>query len=152
MPHRLDEYSPFKRHLSEARRRCVVTNRDLEIDVKDLKELWERQDGKCAITGLPMANSVSATQKSVSGNPYRASLDRIDSDVTYTKDNIQFVCTCVNFMKNQYTNEQIVEFVDHMHENTTHYSFDEVETQMKNLLDKVEELQTKITQLENHHV
>ena len=151
MPHRLDEYSPFKRHLSEARRRCSLANRDLEIDVKDLKELWESQDGKCAITGLPMANSDRATQKSVVGNPYRASLDRIDSDITYTKDNIQFVCTCVNFMKNQYTNEQIVEFVDHMRESNSDYIIHKLSTQVQ-LLDEIEELQTKITQLENHHV
>ena len=98
-----------------------------------------------------MANSDRATQKSVSGNPYRASLDRIDSDITYTKDNIQFVCTCVNFMKNQYTNEQIVEFVDHMRESNSDYIIHKLSTQVQ-LLDEIEELQTKITQLENHHV
>ena len=148
---RLDEYSPFRRHLSEARRRCKLKNRDLEIDVKDLKELWESQDGKCAITGIPMANNDRSRAISLlSGNPYAASLDRIDSSITYAKDNIQFVCTCVNFMKNQYSNEQIIEFVDHMRESNWDYVMDKLNDQVS-LLNEIEELEDKISQLESYN-
>jgi len=40
---------------------------------------------------------------------YRASVDRIDSSKGYIKDNIQFVSTCINYMKNTLSHEKTIE-------------------------------------------
>lgn len=41
-------------------------------------------------------------------DPYKISLDRIDSSKSYTKNNVQLVCWAVNQMKNNYSTEQLI--------------------------------------------
>lgn len=65
-----------------------------DFDKTYLLELYNKQKGKCAITGIDM------TYEAGSGKKYNTiSLDRIDSSKGYVKDNIQFVCYMVNVMK-----------------------------------------------------
>lgn len=111
----IDEYSPFLTHMGGAIKRMKKRNMEdqLDFDKVFLKELWERQEGKCAITGIRMmlekdASSRRAREK----KPHKASLDRIDSSKPYTKDNVQFICMCVNYMKNTFQNDEIVEFIE----------------------------------------
>lgn len=81
-----------------------------EIDVTPdyLEKLWEEQNGKCAITGLPINLQYWNTRKT----PFSASLDRKDSSRGYLKGNVQFVAYSVNMAKNNFTDEQIKEFFD----------------------------------------
>lgn len=113
-----DEYSPFCIHLAGARTRMIQdgTRHLLDFDKKYLKELWDTQDGKCAISGLPMIldTATGSATKKIPKHPYKASLDRIDSNKSYTKDNIQFVCMSINYMKNEFGNKEILEFVSNM--------------------------------------
>lgn len=64
------------------------------IDKDDLLGQHLRQDGKCAITGVPMTCNLVAN-----GKHSQASVDRIDSGGNYSIDNIQIVCNIVNIMK-----------------------------------------------------
>lgn len=59
-----------------------------------LKQVWDRQHGRCALTGEQMTHVRGKGQV-----PTNASIDRIDSDCGYTKQNIQLVCYAVNMMK-----------------------------------------------------
>lgn len=56
--------------------------------------------GKCSLSGLQMDIRTHS--------PMRVSIDRIDSDKGYTKDNIQIVASCVNISKNDLTMEQFI--------------------------------------------
>jgi hypothetical protein len=61
------------------------------VTLEDLKNLWEKQKGRCAYTQLPLTPE---------GHQLNTmSIDRIDSSKHYTVDNIQFVCVPVNRMK-----------------------------------------------------
>jgi len=42
-----DEYSIFRETLKKARSRSKNKKRDCDIDLQHLKEVWEKQDGKC---------------------------------------------------------------------------------------------------------
>ena len=64
---RLDEFSPFRYHMRKARNRKHGTNLDLEY----LKALWERQGGRCAISGLGM----TLPPTSLAGTTQRGSLE-----------------------------------------------------------------------------
>lgn len=86
-------------HLKKAKRNRTL---DFEITKDDLMDLWDAQDGKCAISNYPM--------KTVFNSLFAVSVDRIDSSLGYTKDNIQLVCQGINFAKNHYTNEEMIEF------------------------------------------
>jgi len=69
---------------------------DVQITKEDLRELWDHQQGKCAVTGLHMTYFPRAQRKSTGLN---ASVDRIDSDDIYRKGNVRLVCSKVNVMK-----------------------------------------------------
>lgn len=64
-----------------------------ELTNTDLDVLYEKQKGICALSGIPMIWA--------GPRPYRPSIDRKDSVLGYTSENVQFVCTIVNIMKNK---------------------------------------------------
>jgi len=90
---------------SKARER----NLEFEISQEFLANLLEQQDYKCALTNL----DISLSLKIVNGNPnfkyITASLDRIDSSLGYTEENVQWVHKDVNKMKMQYPNDYFIE-------------------------------------------
>jgi hypothetical protein len=69
----------------------------------DLVEVWNRQGGRCAITGIEM------TYRAKEGSffPCNVSIDRIipkRDGGTYAIDNIQLVCVLANQIKKHYAN------------------------------------------------
>lgn len=71
--------------------------------MEDLWNLFEKQERKCAMTGLGL------TLRGYGKPPGTASVDRIDSSKGYTKDNIQWVHKDVNKMKMDFTKEYFIE-------------------------------------------
>lgn len=79
-------------------RNCKKRFKECTITLNDLQEQWNKQNGKCPYSGVSL---LIPTYKNNHNNPiYTASVDRIDSSKGYTPDNIQFVSTCINYMKN----------------------------------------------------
>lgn len=68
---------------------------------KDLNKIYENQKGICALSGVKM--------ETFSNSPYRISIDRIDSSKPYTVENVQFICSIVNVMKNKYPEDVFIE-------------------------------------------
>lgn len=101
-----DEFSPFRSHLKNARMR---KNKQLNLSLEYLKELWEKQKGKCPYTGWNLQNPPTTSSK-LEWIPDRASLDRIDSSKGYIKGNVQFVSMIAQFAKNKFTEDQLLEF------------------------------------------
>jgi hypothetical protein len=80
--------------------KSAATRNALELTQEEAKEIWNRQNGICVYSKLPL------TAKANQFNT--VSLDRIDSSKHYTKDNVQFVCAAVNRMKQDYTEDLFV--------------------------------------------
>jgi len=59
--------------------------------IKHLKNLWDKQEGKCAITGIPMTL--------IPKDENTASPDRIKNSSGYIRGNIHLTCWWVNRMK-----------------------------------------------------
>ncbi|WP_439357855.1 hypothetical protein [Bradyrhizobium sp. DASA03007] len=72
-----------------------------EIDAEYIEQLFAVQEGKCAISGLPLIIDWAAC------NP-TASLDRRDSSRGYIKGNVQWVHKVVNEMKWDYSEDYFV--------------------------------------------
>lgn len=108
---RIDEFSPFRLFLNGSRKKGYRQYEDLTLQY--LKDIWDKQEGKCALTGVPM--EIRATTLEVKKRPrtplWGASLDRIDSSKEYVQGNVQFVCKGANLMKNNHTNDEALEFV-----------------------------------------
>jgi hypothetical protein len=65
-----------------------------DLDIDFLLSLYEKQEGKCAVTGIKMTTK--------DRDILAASIDRINSDVGYLKDNVILVCRWVNIGRGKY--------------------------------------------------
>jgi len=80
--------------------------KEINITIVDLEEQWNIQKGICPYSGIHL-ELASHTKTHI--NPiFRASLDRKDSSKGYVKGNIQFVSTCINYMKNTISHEDTI--------------------------------------------
>jgi len=82
-----DDHLAWKYKLTQAlkgvRRRSKLKNNYTDIDLEFLMYLWNKQNGKCALTGMDM------TYKFYEGRVNtNVSVDRIDSSKGYTRDNV----------------------------------------------------------------
>jgi hypothetical protein len=85
-------------------------NNEPNITVEYILELIEKQENKCRFTGVELIWKVK------SGN-FRASIDRIDSDKTYMKGNIQLICVWANKAKSDLTDEEFIKLCKMVGEN-----------------------------------
>ena len=84
-----------------------ILNSDLVKE--DLINLFKKQKGKCAISGIEMTY---ITGKGTGMIPNNISVDRIDSLKGYNKDNIQLVCSIVNIMKSNLPLNELVYYCE----------------------------------------
>lgn len=93
-------YENFLRNLhsqSKSGNTHGTRSRDLLWDItsEDLTKMWEKQGGKCALSGVYLTH-----HKDGSGaKEYNASIDRISGEKGYTVQNTQLVCYRINIMK-----------------------------------------------------
>lgn len=99
------------RYLS-ARKRAADRNIEFSITKKDLKDLYDKQNGLCNISKIKMTYTTFERRK-----PFNISLDRIDSTKGYTKDNIQLVCMAVNQLKSDFDMDIIYKICESIIEN-----------------------------------
>lgn len=95
----------LKQALKGTQRRSKVKNCYTDLTYEYLRYLWDKQNGKCALTGIDM--TYTFYEGRINTN---LSVDRIDSTKGYTKDNVQLVCMAVNQMKNDLTYEELLYF------------------------------------------
>ena len=106
-PRRLSEYygkslENFVRYrLSSIRSK---KKRQVDITLQDVCELYNKQNGQCALSGLLLSFKTHS--------PDALSIDRIDSTIGYVPNNIQLVCTCLNLAKNSFDNDTILAFLE----------------------------------------
>lgn len=80
---------------------------NIDLTVKDLEDIWNNQKGICPYSGINL--KLSTNSKRIKNPIEKASIDRIDSNKGYIKDNIQFISYTMNLMKNTMTHEETVE-------------------------------------------
>lgn len=96
----------LKVRLHDALIRAKKKNLFIDITITDLQNLWNKQNGRCAITNFPMTLIIGNGKR----NKYNLSIDRIDSSKGYTKDNIQLVCSAANMMKGYMEYSELIQF------------------------------------------
>ena len=117
-----DEYSPFRETLRRAKRHAKENDRECTITLQDLKSLWEKQQGKCVYTNVALTLPTGTNKVCITN---QASLDRIDSTKGYIPDNIQFISSCINFLKNKLTDLETKRFLKEISSFTSTFIEDE---------------------------
>lgn len=81
----------------------------MNLSRSEIYELLREQDFKCAITKISFLNHL---------NPLlRPSIDRIDSNIGYRKENCQIVLRFINLGKNKHSQEELFECLKMIKEN-----------------------------------
>ncbi len=71
------------------------------VTLDEAMEIWFSQDGRCAVTGIEMTwRQGKVTQTSIS-------MDRIDFEKGYSKENIRFVCQAINQFRGRMTDDEM---------------------------------------------
>ena len=83
--------------------RLVKSDRHKQVTADDCISIYEKQNGLCAITGIPL------TRVAGQGRVYtNASMDRIETGGPYTVDNVRLVCYIVNVMRNDMQDNELL--------------------------------------------
>ena len=90
--------------LARAKTRSRNKKIDFDLDENFILYLLDEQNNKCAISGVDISFDSDYSGRI---DQYRGSIDRVDSSLGYTKDNVQIVCAQINIMKHQSTNEEL---------------------------------------------
>lgn len=99
--HRAAEDAVRRARSGSAKRGLIVA-----ITEFDVIRLYYAQDGKCALTGMQMSfdhGSIALPR----ANRRSMSIDRINSERNYTRDNIQLVCWAINAMKADMSEDEL---------------------------------------------
>jgi hypothetical protein len=76
----------------------------------DLIALWNESNGRCMMTGLPFKETPVGDGKA--RRPFAPSLDRIDSELPYTRRNCRLVLQAVNFALNAWGDDVFLSVAD----------------------------------------
>lgn len=102
--------------VNRIKQRAKHRNLEYNVSTEFLWNLFLKQDKKCALSGLPLKlatyNRVTNTGKSQHYNAdiVTASLDRKDSNLGYTENNVQWVHKIVNIMKGAINDNDYIYF------------------------------------------
>lgn len=88
-----------------AKHRASLKDIPFNLTLEYLQELWDSQNGLCALTGIKMTHTILEGKLKTNG-----SIDKINPSLGYTKSNIQFVCNAANMMKSDMSIEELIYF------------------------------------------
>ena len=84
------------------------------LTVHDLEDIWNAQGRVCGWFNIPLDFNAlhSNHQNYFPKHPAAPSVDRIDDDGDYTKDNVLICCRCANLGRNIYPADRMATFVN----------------------------------------
>lgn len=105
---RVDKYTPIRYAFGKAKQHAQNKNMDFDITLDDVFQVYQSQNGRCVFTGWEIDTRHRNRNDFFGKN--RLSIDRIDSSIGYTKDNIQLVCVAANIAKSVHSNQDLIDF------------------------------------------
>lgn len=85
---------------------------DFAITKQDLIDLWYKQNGRCALSGVVLTHHKDGGGR----KDFNASIDRIIPHEAYTRENIQLVAGRINFMKHELSEDMFMWWVRTIYE------------------------------------
>jgi hypothetical protein len=82
--------------------RAKKKNIEWNLSLSFLLTLWKKQQSMCAYSGVPLTFE--------DNHPHTVSLDRLDSSKGYIEENVQFVCTVVNYIKQRFDENDFFDY------------------------------------------
>lgn len=103
------KHNPIDRIISDIRKRANKKGLEFNLDSCFLENLLELQNHRCALSNspikIPRFSEITILYKS-------ASVDRIDNSKGYLKGNVQWVVLGINYMKNKFTDDDVLKLIN----------------------------------------
>lgn len=96
-------YTVLQARVLNAKERAKRKNIPCTITKEFIMDLWKKQEGKCAISKIPMTCELD--QGRIFTN---ASIDQIQQGRGYTEDNVQLICMAVNQLKSDWDMDTVL--------------------------------------------
>ena len=90
-------YAKSKASVKKGRRRVM----EFDITVKDVIDLYYKQQGRCALSGVIMTHHLDGTGH----KEFNISIDRLNNDKGYIPNNIRLVAYRLNMMRGGLSND-----------------------------------------------
>jgi hypothetical protein len=89
--------------VSGAKQRATTHDIPFNIDKEYIEEIYDMQHEKCALSGIRFQINLCNGR-----NKFAPSIDRIDPKKGYTKGNVRLLCSSVNMMKSDMTDDELI--------------------------------------------
>lgn len=106
---RRDEFTSFRWFILRAQYRDRRKKYGCNLTVQYLKQLWEKQNGICPLSGQKLILPKDSDGW-IEYLPINASLDRINNNLGYMQGNVRFISVMANLARQSFTDEQLIEF------------------------------------------
>ncbi len=83
----------------------IVVPHENTLTIEDLKQLWEEQEGRCKWLNV----KISPDDLFISHSPFAPSVDRLDHNKGYHKDNVVLTTRLANRGRGAYTGDDFAE-------------------------------------------
>lgn len=95
--------------LLTAKHRAKAKGLEFTISKEEMNDIWIKQDGKCYYSKIPMSR--------LENDIHVFSIERLDSNKGYIKDNVVLCSSTVNYMKNDLPLDKFIELVKQIAKN-----------------------------------
>jgi hypothetical protein len=103
--------------LRSVKRRAKRKNIPYDLTADFILNMYIRQNGKCAISGMDI--SLPKNNDEYAKHLHTVSVDRIDSNKGYTKNNVQLLHKDINRMKWSHSEEYFLSLCENIYQNQT---------------------------------
>lgn len=100
----LDKF--FARKISNIKKSATTRGLSFDLEWEDLRKLYDRQKGLCFYSDVPMGLGSTKWASRNQADPDVLSVDRVDPERGYLKDNVVLCCTGINKLKGNATAEE----------------------------------------------
>lgn len=90
--------------LAKCYKHCKHKDTAIDIDLKYLIELYQKQNKRCAISNILLTHNRN--------DLLAASIDRIDSNLPHIKSNVQLICSGLNRAKREYSDDDVYNMLE----------------------------------------
>jgi hypothetical protein len=100
-------YHASKRSAVKRKAKGRISAGEHDITLQDLQDIWSKQNGRCFYSGIPM---------NYNKNEWKVSLERLDTNKGYTKNNIVLCCLELN-TRSQWRLSKVDEMIEILDQN-----------------------------------
>ena len=96
-------YELYLRRLLTKSKSSRKNTHEFKLTIDDLMDLWQLQEGRCAVSGVFMTHHADGLGK----KEFNASIDRIDGNKDYVRGNVQLVAYRINILKHTLSTDML---------------------------------------------